>query len=45
MRRSDVTTIELGGGVPMSPLTISFQNGQSWQLEVPMVCKGSAKDP
>jgi hypothetical protein len=42
--RSDVATIELGGGVPMSALTVSFANGESWQLEVPMVSKGKAKN-
>jgi hypothetical protein len=42
--RSDVATIELGGGVPMSPLTVSFAGGESWQLEVPMVSKGKAKN-
>lgn len=42
--RSDVATIELRGGVPMSPLTVSFENGESWQLEVPMVSKGKAKN-
>jgi hypothetical protein len=42
--RSDVATIELGSGVPMSPLTVSFANGESWELEVPMVSKGKAKN-
>jgi hypothetical protein len=32
--RSDVSTVELGNGW-VTPLTITFSNGDTWQLEVP----------
>jgi hypothetical protein len=32
--RSDVSTVELGSGW-VTPLTITFSNGDTWQLEVP----------
>jgi hypothetical protein len=32
--RSEVSSIDLGGGFPTCPLTVSFANGDSWQLEV-----------
>jgi hypothetical protein len=32
--RSDVASAELGSGIA-SPLTITFGNGDSWELEVP----------
>lgn len=42
--RSDVASIELGGGIPMSPLTVSFANGESWELEVPRISKAKAQN-
>ena len=32
--RSDVVSAELGSGI-VTPLTITFSNGDTWQLEVP----------
>lgn len=41
--RDEVASIELGSGVTTSPLTVSFVNGETWQLEVPRASKRSAE--
>jgi hypothetical protein len=41
--RDAVSSIELGGGVTTCPLTISFENGDTWQLEVPRASKRGAE--
>ncbi|MGB2874500.1 MAG: hypothetical protein WBB76_03400 [Gaiellaceae bacterium] len=40
--RSDVASTELGRGIPSS-LTIRFDNGDSWQLEVPRASRKHAQ--
>lgn len=43
--RSEVASAELGGGGLFSPpLTITFTNGSTWQLEVPRPNKKQAKE-
>jgi hypothetical protein len=43
--RSEVASAELGGGGLFSPpLTITFTNGGTWQLEVPRPSKKHAKE-
>jgi hypothetical protein len=42
--RSEVASAEVGPGVLFAPpLTVGFTNGNSWRLEVPIVCKKDAK--
>ena len=41
--RGELSSIELGSGVTTSPLTVSFENGDAWQLEVPRASKRSAE--
>lgn len=41
--RAELSSIELGSGVTTSPLTVSFENGATWQLEVPRASKRTAE--
>jgi hypothetical protein len=42
--RSEISDVELGTGVATIPLTISFDNADVWQLEVPRVAKKDAEE-
>ena len=42
--RSHVSGVELGTGVTTIPLTISFENAEVWQLEVPRVAKKDSEE-
>ena len=43
LSRSDVRSAELGKGTSTAPLTITFANGDTWQLEVPGPSKKHAR--
>lgn len=42
--RNEVSEVELGTGITTMPLTISFQDADVWQLEVPRVAKKDAEE-
>jgi hypothetical protein len=44
VQRSDIASIELGGGFPTVPLTVAFTNGETWSFEVPRLASGNAKE-
>jgi hypothetical protein len=42
--RSEIANVELGSGHTTLPLTISFQNDDVWELEVPRIAKKDAEE-